>query len=206
MRTIALLLCVSASAPSLQAQADRPKWLDDMAHFCTELAKRTNKGQAMPVLKPVSSLALSQYPAQPVMEPRTGAAIISSSLGLSEFHRAVRSEAAKGPDFAGRYAIVRWTCGSNCSNQVIADVKTGTRYETPFVGISQCIELTGFATDDIERRADSLMVIVRGSLEIQRDRGSFLDDGPCGTFAYLWQKRHLSLIGCEFSDEANRKG
>jgi hypothetical protein len=39
--------------------------------------------------------------------------------------------AAKGPNFAGRFTVVQWGCGSGCVSTVIVDAGNGTVYHLP---------------------------------------------------------------------------
>jgi hypothetical protein len=59
-------------------------------------------------------------------------------LTRKPFAQAVKREIAGGPDFAGKYVIVEWSCGSWCINASIADIRSGHTYDTPFVGIVGC--------------------------------------------------------------------
>src|SRR4051794_22977646 len=56
----------------------------------------------------------------------------------AEFKQQIVSAAKGGPDFAGHYAVVGWSCGMVCINLVIVDVRTAKIYDTPFVGVGQC--------------------------------------------------------------------
>src|SRR5262249_4265491 len=149
-------------------QNEIPGWFSDSKGFCSELATRTNgRGVPVPLGKPIS-VRFSDYPYRPpVAAQRSKEAIIGRDEANNEkaFPQAVKSAASIGPDFAGRYAIVRWTCGTWCSNNVIADVVSGKRFDTPFLGVIGCKETTG-SFDTIERRANSSLLIVRGSLEM----------------------------------------
>jgi hypothetical protein len=112
------------------------------------------------------------------------------------FSQSVRAEIKKGPDFAGRFAILTWSCGSWCANATIADIRTGKTYETPFVGIVGCSEVTG-DFDTLQRKADSSLLIARGRLEMAV--GDNFDDGPCGTYYFQWRLNHLRLIGSDIT-------
>ncbi|MBZ5611865.1 MAG: hypothetical protein LAP38_26695 [Acidobacteriia bacterium] len=190
------LLVVSANA---QVQPERPKWLDDRSQFCAELAERTNRGP-LPTLRNPKSIDFEQYKVRPIASPRSDEAVIGKDVVFDDrlFGNTVKAEAAKGPDFAGRYAVVLWTCGTWCTNATIADVRTARTVQLPFAGVIGCERVTG-EHRTIERKADSRLMIVRGSLEIPN--GDYLDEGPCGTFYYVWQQRRLRLIGCKLSEE-----
>ena len=114
------------------------------------------------------------------------------------FAKAVQAEIRKGPDFAGRLAILSWSCGTWCRNATIADVRTRKTYDTPFVGIVGCEKITG-NFDTLQRRADSSLLIARGSLEMSF--GQYSDGGPCGTYYFQWRVNRLRLIGCDIPAE-----
>jgi hypothetical protein len=194
----ATILCASC-APGL-CQNSPPSWFKNAKEFCAELAKRTNaKGTPVPIGKPKST-QFADYATHPIASPRSSEAIIGKYdwTDKEAFAREVKSEASKGPDFAGRYALVRWSCGSWCSNAVIADVVTGRTRETPFVGVVGCQEVTK-DFDTVQRQASSSLLIVRGSLEMAFDHS--FDEGPCGTFYFRWNVDRLRLIGCEINNE-----
>lgn len=51
---------------------------------------------------------------------------------LGRRHRTTFLEAAKRlPDFAGRYIVVTWGCGSNCQENALIDARTGKIYPAP---------------------------------------------------------------------------
>lgn len=105
----------------------------------------------------------------------------------------MKAAISDGPDFAGRFAILLWSCGSACSNATIADVQTGKTHETPFVGIVGCPENGN--SEALQSKADSSLLIARGSLEMTY--GHYFDEGPCGTYYFQWRSNRLRLIGCE---------
>lgn len=125
-------------------QKDLPAWFHDAQGFCEELAGRTNvKGSPVPIGAPKSA-QFADYATRPVAPPRTAPAIIGRGdwTDKRSFAHAVKSEISKGPDFAGRYAVVRWSCGTGCSNDLIADVVTGRTYGMPFLGVAACRKVT----------------------------------------------------------------
>ena len=121
---------------------------------------------------------------------------------MREFSKSIRAEIRKGPDFAGGFAILAWSCGSWCSNATIADVRTGKTHETPFLGIVGCSDVTG-DFDTLQRKADSSLLIARGKLEMAF--GDNFGDGPCGTYHFQWRLNHLRLIGCDITAEEPKR-
>jgi hypothetical protein len=47
------------------------------------------------------------------------------------FRAEIRKGAAKGPNFAGHYTVVRWGCGSDCLQIAIVDARTGKVHHPP---------------------------------------------------------------------------
>ena len=105
----------------------------------------------------------------------------------------IRKELAKAADFAGRYAIVQWSCGTWCANSLIAEYGTGRIVETPFVGVVGCRSITG-DHPTMERRINSNLLIIRGMFELSDD--GYFYETPCGTFHLAWNNNRFRLIGC----------
>jgi hypothetical protein len=182
------------------AQSDRPRWFDDSNRFCAELAARANgRGKQSSVARG-GPPPFDRYRIEPIRSPRKEEAVLGKYdwTNHRKFIRQVREEAAKGPDFAGRYALILWSCGSWCANAIFADVLTGARHDVPFLGVGGCRTVTG-DHDTMERRADSRLMVVRGSLEMTY--GSEFSEGPCGTFSFVWENQSLRLLTCEIPEK-----
>jgi hypothetical protein len=100
----------------------------------------------------------------------------------------IRDAAKDGPGFAGHYAVVKWTCGSNCAGMAITDVLTGAVYETPFMLVTGGVYVP--PNEVISYRLDSSLLIIKGSVETPATESN----GPWGTFYYRWNGRRLVLI------------
>ena len=61
----------------------------------------------------------SVEPAGKLAEPRL------DSKGAKLFRTMLREGAARGPNFAGHYAIVDWGCGASCTDMAIVDTRSG---------------------------------------------------------------------------------
>lgn len=182
---------------------EAPTWLKDPKRYCIELAKRANKnGGSVPMGEP-RLRRFSDYPSRTVAPQRAEQAVLGKYdwTDKQAFAREAKAEAAKGPDFAGGYAILTWSCGTWCANAAIASVQTGRTYPTPFVGVVGCASVTG-NFDTLGRHADSSLLIVRGSLEMSF--GNSFDEGPCGVFYFRWVPDHLQLIGCDVQRETSK--
>lgn len=104
MGRLLLAAAVMLAAAHAQSQQEPPKWFSDRANFCSELARRTN-GANGPALKDIRSITFDQYKVQPAARPRTDQAIIGKDEAFEprKLNEALKLEAKKGPDFAGRY-------------------------------------------------------------------------------------------------------
>jgi len=51
------------------------------------------------------------------------------------YRTSIRSASAKGPNFAGHYAVAEWGCGTGCRQFAIVDLNTGRVYDTNFQAV-----------------------------------------------------------------------
>jgi hypothetical protein len=128
----------------------------------------------------------------PISKRKDIAIIASDDGGPTEtpdhFKKRIRDAAKGGPDFAGHYTVVKWTCGSNCAGLAITDVLTGAVYDTPFMLVTGGVYVP--PNEVISYRLDSNLLIIKGSVETP----STESNGPWGTFYYRWDGRRLILI------------
>lgn len=131
------------------------------------------------------------YPA--AVESKTAKAIdFKRSPGASTFRTRLR-EGLKGEvNFAGRYIITGWGCGTGCSQMAIIDAKTGRVYmPDQLAGVSAWF---GNVADDYEvysYKRDSRLLIVRGTAGPMTDGDS---DQKSGTYYFEWRSNRLRLI------------
>lgn len=172
-------------------------WLACPAVFAQTKATQTKTTMA----KPADGLPRFADFRVPVPIPeRKEPAVVGNQDAVTEepaaFDRRVAAEARKGPNFAGHYTVVIWSCGSPCLNMVIVDIETGKVYETPFVGVTGWGRCDGSvdAPGPLAYRIDSALLVVTGSLEIADPKTGTFDEGPCKRFYYRWDGRRLIRI------------
>ena len=155
MRRLTLPALVFIAFGLNAADDPAPPWLTAAQPFCRELSRRTN-GSKSPVTygKPPWS-GFEDYPVRPIATPSTAHGVLGKYdwMDRKVFTQSVKAEISKGPDFAGRFAILVWSCGTACSSATIADIQTGKTHETPFVGIVGCRASGDSGT--IQSKADS---------------------------------------------------
>ncbi len=92
------------------------------------------------------------------------------------------------PNFAGRYAVIRWACGSKCLMAAILDVSTATVYNPPFSGNHPRFVVSMDPTSEMDlgfRLNSSLFVLQRACKPEHQD---------CGTYYFDWNVDHFDLI------------
>lgn len=96
---------------------------------------------------------------------------VLASAGARRYRAMLRRGAARGPDFAGNFTIVRWGCGSACVAWAIADARSG-RVFFP-AGLGTVVGM--HALDDrLAYRADSRLLAVIGAPEEDEAREGIL--------------------------------
>jgi len=137
------------------------------------------------------SLSFEQYRVDEVfkgklMEPRLAKPFARN------FATAIREGAARGPNFAGRFAIVQWGCGSECVQMAVVNEKSGAVYRGPYATLATSTRLiwhgSGPEADRFEPvsfRLDSRLLIVRGCPE-ENERN-------CAIFFYEWDGKKFTL-------------
>ncbi len=83
----------------------------------------------------VAETPLPRFADYPVKEWFTGKPVppdFKNDPDAKRFATRIREGATKGPNFAGRYTIIEWGCGSECQSFAIVDAKTGAIFSPPF--------------------------------------------------------------------------
>lgn len=101
---------------------------------------------------------------------------------LGRFHGRIRAAAKGRANFAGRVAIVRWSCGFVCQDGVLLDVRTGRLTWMPFT-VSDCQYIPG---ELMSFRPDSRLLIVKGGLEWKEPPPEGGADEDCRVRYFEW--------------------
>ena len=129
-----------------------------------------------------------QYPVKTVFKGKPAPVKLSSAKGARYYRTNLRNAAKEGANFAGRYAIGTWGCGSPCMIGGMVDLKTGKVTWIP---------QTGADVMDIAFRIDSRLVIInsRDVLNKESPEGppKWLGDWPEELF-FVWNGRRFVQI------------
>jgi hypothetical protein len=116
---------------------------------------------------------------------------LNSAEGAGTFRTRLREGASKGVNFAGRYTLVAWGCGTSCLMAGIIDAKTGTVYFPK--------ELGGFGVwyfsdnpnaEALEFKANSRLLVLSGFPATEMN----VDEPKTGLYYYEWTGARLRLI------------
>ena len=129
---------------------------------------------AVTAARPVAPLAFDNDPRTKIVPP------------------SARSQAEKGPNFAGHYTIIGWGCGSSCLNFAIVDATSGhitfpeavRNISTTHVEVGEGEQNVSF--NGLRYRVDSSLLIVLGAVNE--------DDTAEGIRYYRWTGAKLTLI------------
>ncbi len=108
-----------------------------------------------------------------------------------DFNKEIREVAKDGPNFAGRFVVEAFTCGSLCSGFVVVNVETAEIYSSPF-------DVSYFCSDyklrtELVYRLDSRLLVVNGAIKTY-DPAKGEIDGPCGKSYFEWDGHTLKQI------------
>jgi hypothetical protein len=116
----------------------------------------------------------------------TPAAPKLTTAGQKAYRTLIREWAAKGPNFAGHYALAQWGCGAGCLQIAVVDLKTGAVYEGPFGALrkaTMCLEGTPEAPG-IAFQRESALLVLKGCPDFKN----------CGAYYYQWTGSEFKLL------------
>lgn len=131
--------------------------------------------------------------------------------GQHRFRTAIRRSVAKGPNFAGRFTIAEWGCGTGCIQVVVVDNESGDVYESPFGTLPKAALCLGANPDEdrtgITYRLDSSLLIVRGCSSNWKDCRAVSYDWTGAEFKVLRATPMRPVFGCDWGppEEAPKK-
>ena len=108
--------------------------------------------------------------------------------GRRMYRTMIRQATKKRPNFAGRYRIAEWGCGTACVQIAIVDTKSGQVYRTLEVFPGTPLSGSGALGDEGETgmfyRLDSLLFILRGCPNFRK----------CAAYYYKWNGNQFTLL------------
>lgn len=170
--TVAAVLVLCTVGPSQSQRSDLPS--------AFQKCRTVTTGDLIDKTAPI----FSDYPVpppEPVKHPRLD---LSSNAIARTYRTVLRTEIARGPNFAGPYRVAVWGCGSSCSMFAVVNLDTG-RVITPegfshtsgvFLEIDNQKLLPESQSEysALGFRKDSRLIVVLGDLDEDENReGAF---------------------------------
>jgi hypothetical protein len=134
---------------------------------------------------PVWALKFQDYPVTDVFKGKPASPILATE-GQRLFRTMIREGAAKGPNFAGHYAIAEWGCGSSCMSIAVVDAASGNVYDPPFHSLVMFSTAHPRDYQGPVYRLKSRLLIADGCLDE--------DETKCGTYYYEWKSNQFKLL------------
>ncbi len=117
------------------------------------------------------------------------------SPGASTFRTRLRDGFKGGVNFAGRYILTGWGCGTGCTNAAIIDGRTGRVYfPDQLAGIGVWFGNTDEEFDTFEFRQDSRLLILRGTPGPVDEELDVFNNPKQGTYYFEWLGTRFRLI------------
>jgi hypothetical protein len=131
------------------------------------------------------------FPAGPPFKGAPAKPVLKTNWQRS-YRTSIRDAASQGPDFAAKYKIAQWGCGSGCIGIAIIDEQSGAVYDGPFHVVaftpaSYPDQPDKSAFDDpIQYKLQSRLFVVHGCLEDNL--------AACASYYYEWTGTAFRLL------------
>ena len=111
------------------------------------------------------------------------------SPGASTFRTRLTAALRQGTDFAGRYKIAAWGCGTGCISGAVIDTRTGRVYFPEELAALSVGYFSGeYESEPLQYRADSRMLKLSG---IPGRTDNAEPDQPWGEYYYEWKNNRF---------------
>ncbi|MBS0384663.1 MAG: hypothetical protein JSS00_04865 [Proteobacteria bacterium] len=144
---------------------------------------------AAPSVDQLRAADFSAYPAAAFTGMRRTPDFNGAQREFRTYRTALSDGAARGPNFAGRFALVQIGCGAGCNETYQVDLSTG--------GVAE-IHFAGETAVEIESRPDSALLKARWFVSPADPNGQW----RCHFENYLWRDGRLVSLGQAVIDGA----
>jgi len=134
----------------------------------------------------------NQFPAR--VEKATAKSIdFKNSDGAWAFRTRLTEALRRGVNFAGRYIVAGWGCGTGCISGGIIDARTGRVYFPEQLGaMGTGTTADGEYVDEpVRYRKNSRMLVISG---VPATHTEGRDELPMGDYYYEWKNNRLRLV------------
>ncbi|HMP67029.1 MAG TPA: hypothetical protein PKD11_15770 [Pyrinomonadaceae bacterium] len=136
----------------------------------------------------------SKFPAK-TEQARARSVVIASDPQARMYRTRLREAFRRGPNFAGRYILATWGCGTGCISGAIIDGRTGRVYwPEELVAFGVGYTDATFPENPLEFRRNSRLLILRGIPGMNEAEDESAADKPSGDHYFEWQDGKLKLL------------
>jgi len=137
--------------------------------------------------KQASPPDFNDYPATESFSGNPAPVDLSSDSDARRFRTVLREGAQTGPNFAGKYTVVTWGCGTSCQSVAIIDAETGSVYTPGIV-----------AEAGVKYKLDSRLLVVNPPGNTPGNRPDWME-----TSYYVWDGTELTEVSTSSSSSSS---
>lgn len=134
------------------------------------------------------------YPAT-VEAPRVRTIDFNRNPEARMFRTRLREALRQGVNFAGRYILATWGCGTGCISGAIIDGRTGkVHWPEELAAFGVGYTNAEYPDKPLEFQKDSRLLILRGIPGMDESKDPNAADKPSGDYFYDWKNGRLVLV------------
>ena len=185
--TLALATVCSSPPPSALQSSTRQATLSPINTVNSNQKTLVSQGATQQVSKPP---IFRNYSATEKFSGTPAHVNLTSHPQARRFRTVLEQGSKKGPNFAGKYTVVTWGCGSSCQSVGIINAETGSVYM-----------LKSPAEAGVKFQLNSRLLIVNPP-----ENFSANEPGRMKTRYYLWDGRQLKQVSASTSETPPKRG
>jgi hypothetical protein len=134
--------------------------------------------------------SFNSYPAT-VEKTRTKSINFKNNAAARTFKTRLSEALGDGVNFAGRYIVAGWGCGTGCISGAIIDTRNGNVYwPLPLYSLGVWYDGEKYADEPIAYRKNSRLLVITGSPGVKDNQ----KEKPNGKYFYEWRANDLKLV------------
>lgn len=158
-----------------------------IAFLAVAVSATAFQGKPIDVTRKIPRFEDFPIPAAPISKG-TPATPQFNTPGQRRYRTMIRQATAKGPNFAGRYTVAEWGCGTGCEQIAVVDTQSGHVYDGP-AGISPKGAL--YLGPNVEEDKTGIFYSPNSSLFIVVGCPNYK---KCGSYYYHWNGTQFKLL------------
>jgi hypothetical protein len=179
--TLALVIACSSTPPSATESSTDQATVSAVNTLNSSKKTLVSQSNTQPVSQ---APAFEDYPATKSFSGRRAPVNLASHPQARRFRTVLQQGAKQGPNFAGKYTVVTWGCGTSCQAIGIINAETGSVYM-----------LDSPAEAGVKFKLDSRLLVVNPPENISEKEPDWLQ-----THYYVWDGKQLTQVSASTSE------